>query len=293
MTTNEEQAGPDPSGVAHWLDVRLDGKSIPPRQQQVLGVLRAQPRLASYSSVTDVAVAAHSNASTVTRTAQSLGYDGWADFQVEFRSRYLASLSAVEVAAEHGAAAHDPCQRALTTDQQHLAHLARTVPARTVRRIAEAIAKARRTLVIAGGSYAVPGRALTHNVGIAGYDARLLEDTASLSNAIAKVDAQDVVVIFSLWRIYDSTVRATEIAAEAGAFLVVITDDDSSAAAQYADALIRVPSEGAGFFPSLVPSLAVAQAIVVEVAAVDPEHSLNSIRTSEEMWARMRIMRPR
>jgi DNA-binding MurR/RpiR family transcriptional regulator len=288
----DEQARPD-AAVARWLDLRLNGRSISPRQQQVLGVLRAQPRLVSYSSVTDVAVAAHSNASTVTRTAQSLGYHGWADFQVEFRSRYLASLSAIEVAAEHGAAAHDPCQRALTTDQQHLAHLARTVSTGTVLRIAEAIATARRTLVIAGGSYAVPGRALAHNVGIAGYEIRLLEDNAALSNAIAKIGPEDVAVVFSLWRVYDSTVRAVEIAAEAGAFVAVITDDDSSAVAEHADALVRVPSEGAGFFPSLVPSLAVAQAIVVEVAAVDTGHSLNSIRAAEQAWDRMQIMRPR
>ncbi len=290
---SDEQAQPDTAGVAHWLDLRLNGKSISPRQQQVLGVLRAQPRLVSYSSVTDVAVAANSNASTVTRTAQSLGYHGWADFQVEFRSRYLASLSAIEVAAEHGAAAHDPCQRALATDQQHLAHLARTVSTSTVLRIAEAIVRARRTLVIASGSYAVPGRALAHNVGIAGYEIRLLEDNAALSNVIATIGPEDVAVIFSLWRVYDSTVRAIEIAAEAGAFLVVITDDDSSAVAKHADALVRVPSEGAGFFPSLVPSLAVAQAIVVEVAAVNTEHSLNSIRAAEQTWDRMQIMRPR
>ncbi|KJC64234.1 transcriptional regulator, RpiR family [Agreia bicolorata] len=286
--------GINTGGVTAWLSARLGEKRLSPRQDQVLAVLRAQPRLASYSSVTDVAQAAGSNASTVTRTAQALGYDGWAEFQVEFRSRYLSSLSAVEVAAEHEAAAQDPCRLAISTDQANLAYLGRSVDADLLHRVADAIVRARRTWVIAGGSYAVPGRALEHNVGIAGYDIRLLDaDVAGLANSIARLTQDDVVVIFSLWRVYDSTVRAAAIAAAAGAAVVVITDDEASEVTKDATIVVVVPSEGAGFFPSLVPSLALAQAIAVEVASRDVEHSRASIAASEASWDALRIMRKR
>jgi len=284
----------NPSGVATWLASRLGTRHLTPRQEQVVTVLRAQPRLASYSSVTDVAAAAGSNPSTVTRTAQALGYDGWTEFQVEFRSRFLASLSAVEVAAEHGATAQDPCQLALTTDLSNLAYLGRSVDPGAIHRVAKAIAQARRTWIVAGGSYAVPGRALEHNVGIAGYDIRLLDaDVAALANSMARLAADDVVVVFSLWRVYDSTVRAVEIAAKMGAYVVVITDDDAAEVCRHAKTVFIVPSEGAGFFPSLVPSLALAQALAVEVASVDPERSTSSIRRSENSWDTMHIMRIR
>lgn len=283
----------NPSGVVAWLTSCLGGKRLTPRQDQVMGVLRAQPRLASYSSVTDVAVAANANASTVTRTAQALGYEGWTDFQVEFRSRYLASLSAVEVAAEHGSRGQDPCQLALTTDQSNLAFLARQLDPGTVHDAAKAIARARRTWVVASGSYAVPGRALEHNVGIAGYDIRLLSDVAALVNSMARVVADDVVVIFSLWRVYDSTARAARLAAAAGAHVVVVSDDHESEIVRHADTVLIVPSEGAGFFPSLVPSLAIAEAIAVEVASVDPQRSQESIRSAENTWEAMGIMLPR
>ena len=286
--------GINTGGVAAWLAARLGEKRLSPRQGQVLAVLRAQPRLASYSSATDVAQAAGSNASTVTRTAQALGYDGWAEFQVEFRSRYLSSLSAVEVAAEHQTTAQDPCRLAISTDQTNLAHLGRSVDADLVHRVAGAIVGARRTWVIAGGSYAVPGRALEHNIGIAGYDIRLLDaDVARLANSIARLAEDDVVVIFSLWRVYDSTVRAAAMAAAAGAAVVVITDDEASEVTKYATIVLTVPSEGAGFFPSLVPSLALAQAIAVEVASLDLVHSRASIAASEASWDALRIMRTR
>lgn len=284
----------DTDGVTAWLAARLGDKPLSPKQNQVLSVLRAQPRMASYSSVAQVAQASGSNASTVTRAAQALGYDGWSEFQVEFRSRYLSSLSAVEVAAEHEAVAQAPLRLALSTDQASLAALGRSIDASEVHRVAAAIVGARRTWVIAGGSYAVPGRALEHNVGIAGYDIRLLDaDVARLANSLTQLNSEDVVVVFSLWRVYDSTVRAAAIAAEAGALVVAITDDESSEVTKHAGVVLVVPSEGAGFFPSLVPSLALAQAIAVEVATLNAAHSRSRIAASEASWEALRIMRTR
>ncbi|OUE24384.1 MurR/RpiR family transcriptional regulator [Clavibacter michiganensis] len=286
--------GVNADDVQGWLAVRLSGRSLSRRQEAVVSVLRSQPRLASYSSAMEVAAAAGSNASTVTRTAQALGYAGWAAFQVEFRSRFLASLSAVDVAAEHRATTSDASKQAIVTDQAHLAHLHRSIDVGAIRQVAEAITGARRTWIIASGSYAIPGRALEHNVGIAGYDIRLLDaDVATLANSLASGQADDVAVVFSLWRVYDSTVRAIGIAAARGMRVLVITDDVASEVAEHADAVLVVPSEGAGFFPSLVPSLSLAQAIAVEVASIDPDRSTASISASETTWDALRIMRPR
>lgn len=141
-----------------WLDSLHDGAKVSARQHQVLAILRSQPRLASYGSVGDIARASASNPSTVTRTAQTLGFSGWTDFQYELRSRYLASLSAVEVAAEHASKPHSPGLAAITTDRENLAHLARNVDADAIIAAAAAIAAARRTYIIAAGSYAIPGR---------------------------------------------------------------------------------------------------------------------------------------
>lgn len=277
-----------------WLDSLHDGAKVSARQHQVLAILRSQPRLASYGSVGDIARASASNPSTVTRTAQTLGFSGWTDFQYELRSRYLASLSAVEVAAEHASKPHSPGLAAITTDRENLAHLARNVDADAIIAAAAAIAAARRTYIIAAGSYAIPGRALEHNGLIAGYDVRLLDgDVAALSNSLASVGPEDLLIVISLWRVYDSTVRATELAHEAGARVVSITDTEGSRAARRGEPRIVVPSEGAGFFPSLIPALAVAQAIAVELASIDRVRSNASIAASERSWDAMRIMRRR
>jgi len=261
---------------------------------QVVGILRSQPRLASYGSVSDIAAAAASNASTVTRTAQTLGFKGWADFQFELRSRFLASLSAVEVAAEHNGHISSPAQAAVSTDRANLVHFERTLDADAIHQIAKAIASARQTFIVAAGSYAIPGKALEHNAIIAGYNVRLLDaDVAALTNAIARLGAEDLVIAISLWRVYDSTIRAVDIAHNIGAPIVSITDSASSPVAVHAQHRIVVPTEGAGFFPSLTGAVAAVQAIAVELASLDRERSNQNIAASERTWDQMRIMHPR
>ncbi|MCA4135244.1 MurR/RpiR family transcriptional regulator [Arthrobacter sp. M4] len=282
------------STLTEWLDSRVQGRKLAARQLQVIGILRSQPRLASYGSVSDIAVAASSNASTVTRTAQTLGFKGWADFQFELRSRFLASLSAVEVAAEHNGHISSPAQAAVTTDRTNLAHLERTLDPETVHAIAKAIAAARQTYIIAAGSYAIPGKALEHNAIIAGYNVRLLDaDVAALTNAVARLTSEDLVIAISLWRVYDSTVRAVEFAHSLGTPIAAITDSADSPVSTHAAHHIVVPSEGAGFFPSLTGAVAVVQAITVELATLDRERSNRSIAASERAWDQLRIMHPR
>lgn len=284
----------DASTLTEWLDSRVQGRKLAARQLQVVGILRSQPRLASYGSVSDIAAAAASNASTVTRTAQTLGFKGWADFQFELRSRFLASLSAVEVAAEHNGHISSPAQAAVSTDRANLAHFERTLNADTVHEIAKAIAAARQTFIVAAGSYAIPGKALEHNAIIAGYNVRLLDaDVAALTNAIARLGAEDLVIAISLWRVYDSTMRAVDIAHGIGAPVVSITDSAGSPVAVNAQHRIVVPTEGAGFFPSLTGAVAAVQAIAVELASLDRERSNLNIAASERTWDQMRIMHPR
>ncbi|MEQ4567556.1 MurR/RpiR family transcriptional regulator [Paenarthrobacter sp. CAP02] len=284
----------DSSTLTEWLDDRVQGRKLAARQMQVIGILRSQPRLASYGSVSDIAAVAASNASTVTRTAQSLGFKGWVDFQFELRSRFLASLSAVEVAAEHNGHISSPAQAAVSTDRANLAHFERTLDANTIHEIAKLIAGARQTFIVAAGSYAIPGKALEHNAIIAGYNVRLLDaDVAALTNAIARLGAEDLVIAISLWRVYDSTMRAVDIAHNLGTPIVSITDSAGSPVAVHADHRIVVPTEGAGFFPSLTGAVTAVQAIAVELASLDRERSNLNIAASERTWDQMRIMHPR
>jgi DNA-binding MurR/RpiR family transcriptional regulator len=280
--------------LTEWLDAKVGQKQPTTKQSAILAILRTRPREVSYGSVTDLGRLTGFSPSSVTRTAQLLGYDGWTEFQTEYRGRYLAALSAVEVAAHHESVSAPTADRALQADRQALADFANAVDQDEFARAAEMVAAARTTWVLAGGSYAVAALAFEHNTAIAGYDVRRLSaDVASLSNSLAKMTRDDVLVAFSVWRPYESTLRAIALAREMGMGLVLVTDDPSSVEPQADDVIITVPSEGAGFFPSLVPALSVAQALAVEVSTQDRALSRKAIARSEQTWDALGVVKRR
>ncbi|GAA0510319.1 RpiR family transcriptional regulator [Saccharopolyspora erythraea NRRL 2338] len=284
----------DPDGFEAWLRDRVPERGLRPKGAAVLEVLLTQPRRASYASAAEAAELAGVNVATVSRTAQALGFTGWVDLQQELRARYLSSLSAPEVAAAHrtegelGAAS-------LRRDLESMAVLSRRLDDGLVRTIAEAIAAARRTLIVANGSYVAVGSALGHNVGLAGYQASVVRDDADLANSVSRLEPGDVLVAISFWRLYQSTVTAAEEASSRGARVFVLTDAASPALVEAAEQVVLIPAEGVAFFPSLAPGMAVAQAIVAHLSTVDPERTRRSIEAAEAQWARFGLLhrRPR
>jgi DNA-binding MurR/RpiR family transcriptional regulator len=287
----DEHAAAD--GFEDWLRRRVPERGLRPKAAAVLEVLLSQPRRASFGSTAELAQLARVNVATVTRTAQALGFAGWPALQQELRARYLSSLSAPQVAAEH----HDVGSSgaaSLRRDLDSLALLDRRFDEGTVRTIAEAVAGARRTVVIADGSYAAVGIALSHNARLAGYDVvAVSKGDAELANAIAGTGPRDVLIAISFWRLYESTVLAAEQARSRGARVFALTDAASPALAGAAEAVLMVPAEGVAFFPSLTAGMAVAQAVVAQLAALDPARTSASIERAEAMWSKFGLLHRR
>lgn len=284
----------EPDGFEAWLRARVPERGLRAKGAAVLEVLLTQPRRVSYGSAAEAAELAGVNVATVSRTAQTLGFGGWSDLRQELRARYLSSLSAPEVAAaqrtegELGTAS-------LRRDLESVAVLNRRLDEQLIRTIAEGIAQARRTLIVANGSYVAVGSAFGHNVRLAGYDATVVRDDADLANSVSRIEPGDVLVAISFWRLYQSTVTAAEEASSRGARVFALTDSASPPLAEAAEQVVLIPAEGVAFFPSLAPGMAVAQAIAAQLSTVDTERTRRSIEAAEAQWARFGLMhrRPR
>jgi len=276
-----------------WLRERVPARGLRSKASAVLEVLQSQPQRASFGSAGELARLAGVNVATVTRTAQALGFAGWPALQQELRARYLSSLSAPQVAAAHHGVA-SPGAESLRRDLDNVAVLARRSDDRAVVRIADAVAAARRTLVIADGSYAAVGIALAHNARLAGYDVRAVTaGDAELANAVATLGPDDVLVAISFWRLYESTVLAAREASSRGAAVYAVTDAASPALAAAADEVVVVPAEGVAFFPSLTAGMALAQAVVAQLATVDPARTRASIEAAEALWSTFGLLHRR
>ncbi|MGM1058352.1 MurR/RpiR family transcriptional regulator [Saccharothrix sp. Mg75] len=280
-------------GFEDWLRGRVPERGLRPKAAALLEVLLSQPRRASFGSTAELAQLAGVNVATVTRTAQALGFAGWPALQQELRARYLSSLSAPQVAAEHHGVG-SPGSASVRRDLDGLALLHRRLDEGVVVTIAHAVAAARRTVVIAAGSYAAVGTAFAHNARLAGYDVVAVSaNDADLANAVASTGPDDVLVAISFWRLYESTVLAANEARSRGARVFAVTDAASPALAAAAEAMLMVPAEGVAFFPSLTAGMAVAQAVVAQLAAVDPARTAASIEAAEAMWARFGLLHRR
>ena len=149
---------------------------------------------------------------------------------------------------------------------------------------AKAISSAKRRLIVASGSFAAVGRTLAHHAGVAGYRCEVLDDAVVLTNALADLTDRDVVVPITFWRLYNSSIAAAREAKRRGAPVYLISDQLVSPIAELADRILVVPSEGASFFPSIVPGLSIVESVCAQLVQLDPERSAKAIAAAEKQW---------
>lgn len=267
-----------------WIEEALAGGRLGRAAERVVRVLRDDPRFASYASTAELAARAEVNVATVVRAAQQLGFSGWPALRVELRSRYLASLTAGEVLAEHADTA-DPVRDAVRSDREALRTLDRTLEPERVRALAQALHEARRTLVVGSGTFAAPGLQLSHAAGIMGYDVEL-RDTGgtALVAAVSRLRKGDLLLVCDLWRVPRVIRSAARMAAERSVTTAVITDRRDSPLVEGAAHVIVVPSEGVGMFPSLTPVTTVVHALLAELTRVGGDEALQAVRRTEALW---------
>ncbi|WGW11365.1 MurR/RpiR family transcriptional regulator [Saxibacter everestensis] len=276
--------------VDDWLRSLVPAKGLGAKAHALLHQLQTHPSRASYASAHELATASGTTVATVTRLAQSLGFEGWPDLQRQIRTRHLSYLSLTEVIRAHQGSAL-PSHSSVQQDLDSLAVFLREVDHDQLNRIATGLGSAHRIYISAEGSYSSIAIAMAHNTRLAGYDAHAIVDGgATLANSIAKMQPGDVYVVVSFWRLYESALIASTEAKKRGVSVFVISDTVPRELQDSADEIILVPSEGASFFPSLTTGMAAQQAIVTALSTIDAERTGASIKAADESWRRFKLL---
>ena len=277
-----------------WLDSLVLDRKVSTGTGVVLKVIESDPAAASYLTAQKLAKRAAVNVATVVRTAQFLGFSGWPALKLELRHRYLATRTSEDLLAEHSSTALGAglTQATLTNDLENLTSLAANIDPEQIRRVAAVIATARRTLVIATGSYSAPGIQLSHIGQMMGHDIELLTSSGtSLVNRLRVLGPEDCIFFCNLWRSSSFIATVAEIARDRGARVLVLADRQT-ALSDIAEEAIIVPSEGVSFVPSIVGAVSAVQAILAEIAAVDPERTISALREVETLWNELDLVDP-
>ncbi|WP_336856351.1 MurR/RpiR family transcriptional regulator [Sinomonas albida] len=267
-----------------WLGDSIPDIKLTKAQTLVVNALTVNPKLASYGDVSEIAAKAGVNSSSVSRTAQALGYRGWADLQRELRARYLVHISNTEPFM-HRAQLHSPMHDSLAHDAENLRLTMDSIDPQAANDAVTALCDARRIIVVGQGSYSAAAVAFAHLLATTGYPASF-EGRAGvhLASAAGSLGPGDALVVFHLWRPLKHLTVAAKLARQAGAEVIAVTDLKSTDLARASNHLLLVPSEGVSVYQSATASLSVAYGLVAGMEAREPERVKAGIERTSRFW---------
>ncbi len=244
---------------------------LTPAERRIARALLADYPVAGLDTAARLAEAASTSGPTVVRFVKTLGYSSFRDFQSALRGEVQArGESALSQAT---ALPPERIGRSPDLDQLRDAFLrgieatfGTLIPAE-VERAAELLASPRQQIVAFGGTYSgILAELLVAQ--LVPYRSSAMTFPRSAIEGAALIDdirAGDVWVAFDFRRYQDSTHRRAELAKSRGAAILLITDRWLSPIARFADVVLTVHVEAAGPSDTLVPAVAVVEAVCERV----------------------------
>lgn len=238
-------------------------------------------------------LAAHADVhpSTMVRLARELGFDGHAQFQEPFQSRlrsrpkvsYAGGARDLQARGDNGDA-HALIREMVVTERHNLSAILDEVGTAAIIEAAKALCEARRIFFVGVRSlYPVSfylhyaSRMFTHNVELVD------SHGGTFADQLRGVGKGDVVVATSFSPYSRSTVRAVDYATEHGAQTIAITDSSVAPIARHPGTIaLVVRNDSPSFFHSVIPAMAVAEALVMLMIARGGDQALRDLEESEE-----------
>ncbi len=114
----------------------------------------------------------------------------------------------------------------------------------------------------------------------------------TFSDGLRGIGDEDAMLVFSLEPYSSGVIQAATFAVEQGAEVVAITDSLVSPLAALTPHLLLVGTDGPALFNSVVPAIAVAQALVAQMLAQGGQSALDAVRESERQLDRIEAYWP-
>jgi DNA-binding MurR/RpiR family transcriptional regulator len=260
-----------------------------PGQRRVIDRLLADPRYGAVISAPELARAARVSGSTVTRAAQTLGFDGYPDLQARLREQFVEGVAQrVEATAtDLGNTPEAAAIRVMLEDAERVRATAEDMDPAALREVVDALIGARRVYVFgARGSH---GLALMLGIGLRLLiaDARLLSQTAGdLPDQLLDLGKQDVLVGIGFSRLDRVTLDVVRHAHQVGATTVGITDHLSNPLARLASHTLVVQLGPLRLMPSYAPGASLVNAITTAVYLATRGEVRSHLRAAEGIWER-------
>jgi DNA-binding MurR/RpiR family transcriptional regulator len=271
-----------------WLDELEPSRGHTPSHRRVAEVILKNQQLASYSEIAEISERAAVNASTVVRFAKALGFKGWPELQQELRVRYLATLTSEETLREHPTTVRSAVHNAIQQDITNLQKTLDSIEVSETEAVIHALASAGRIVVVGMGSFSAPASVMAHLGSVMGYPISFEgRGGPHLASALTSLTADDVLVVYNVWRPIRDVLAAAEAARLAGITVIAITDMRRGKLAAASDLALIVPSEGVSFLQSVTAATSVVYGLLSGMEAAQPDRSRAALRRTQELWQQL------
>src|SRR5664279_1817016 len=226
--------------------------SLSKSQQKVTEFLLTHGIDVVYLSAAEIAKQMRVNRSTVVRTAQALGYNGFPDLQAALQAHFLSRLSSVErfqygsrqLIEEMGERNDDSLlHRVIRSEIGHVEDLLQQVSPENFDGAVEMLVAARRIYVLGLRAsaplalhFAIPLRLIRNNCSLLAYSS-----ANGLSDQLEEMSDQDVLFAITYSRYTRDTLNTMDYARSVGAKVIALTDNPLSPAAIRADRVFVIP----------------------------------------------------
>ena len=285
--------------IIRWI--RYNHESLSPSQQKVAEFLLKGGINVIHLTITEIASAVGVNSSTVVRTAQALGFEGFPELQSVMRSQFLNQAriaQRLQIGSQkliEDLASGEPAQRhlfntVLREEVQSLLDLPQHVPTDLFDRVVDMVDAAKQVYIIGLGA-SFP---LALNFGIV---LRFIRpDTTVLTPGIDPIAAQltpleegDLIFSICFARYIRETLTVMEVGRGRGAAIVTVTDSHVSPAAKRADLALIVPYR-LRLFSNTVAQFALLDAILGALSLRYPEKTRARLDSLEDLYEHFHLL---
>ncbi|HEY5836967.1 MurR/RpiR family transcriptional regulator [Streptomyces sp.] len=268
------------------LDERIarHGGRLTASEHRVAAYLREHVDEVAFQSAGELGASTGTSDATVIRTVKSLGYRGLPDLKRALRSAVKQRMSPAEqLSHSMDSLGKDPAQilkHALALAVDQMAAAARTVNPDAFRVATELVAGARDVVVLGAGPLGSVAEYLALRLSRVGVRAHATTTTGYLlADGLVNLREGDVLVVVTAGLTTPELSAALDHAHRAGASVVALTDTVPAVTAGRIAASLVVPTAPARRISAVSTITMLAEALVIAVAAQDPEGSLSAVES--------------
>ncbi|MFM9384436.1 MurR/RpiR family transcriptional regulator [Pseudomonas sp. UV AK001] len=257
---------------------------------RVLMSLIESPHRAAVSSITELAGQLGVNASTLSRLARRLGYSGFSKLQDVFRRELTEGKSFYSDQASRlvvGTDDNGPLSQLARLGRQESANIASMIEQIDPVVFDQAVARlseARRVRIHGMRQFNSLALFMAYGLGMLRPDVSTLDSSRQgVADALAQMDAGDVLVVASCFPYTPSVLVTAEVAARHGIEVIALTDSASSPLAKTATHSFYVPNHSLFFSNSMCAFMLLAQGLLSAVASSLGEASVEALKYRETL----------